>query len=426
MKILSFHIFKSHLLGVIYHKGLIESQFDLLLQDYTPLFFEKMGLNLKEYYVCYTICDPTILCKESLLDHVPQKAIKKLIPFYESSLFQLDDQDTYFVTSYEKRKKSYHFCAHAIVKNTLQALLDELKNLSLFPDAVFSWQKTLESSVSHLFEPQKESLIFYFYYDILYILHQKQGHLATSTCIKITPKNVSLTSLITSLKQQLSSEGYNVFYIGDHEELQKQLHSFFAENLIIPPCHVKLQHLMHQGAYELAIKNKYNLLKNLSLNQAPPVSIMKKIFLKINVITSVSALLLASLIFVKQLYQEKTTLTPCYSSLEQSLEAIDKLKALQTIAIEAPSPLDIMAYFSNHPVLNKTENRFCLSTSFSNFKYELVCCQKAKVTLSLTFPQESIKLEFEKHLKLKKIPFTCINKPHTTHYELEFTKNNLP
>lgn len=425
MKILSFHISKSRLVGVIYHKGFIESQFDLLLQDYTPLFFQKMGLNLQEYYLCYTICDSSVLCKESFLTKVPQNAIKKLIPFYESSLFPLDDKDTCLVTFYEKIKKSYHLCSHAIVKDTLNALLDELKSLSLLPDALFSWQKALEKSLSHLLDPQKESLIFYFYADVLYILHKKDGHIATSTSIKILPKNPSLSPILASLKQQLGTNPYDVFYIGDHEGLEKQLQSTFNDSLIMPKLNVKPHHLMHQGACLLAEKNKYNLLKNFSFNKMPPLSLMKKTLLKINLIASVSALLLSAFIFGKQLYQENKSSHDPHISIEQSLEAIDKLKVLHTIAIEAPSPLDIMAYLSTHPVLNKMENRSSLSTSFSSLKYELLSPQKAKVILSLTFPQESLKLEFEKHLTLKKIPFTCINRPHTTNYELEFTKNNL-
>jgi hypothetical protein len=423
VKILSFHISKKRLLGIVYQNGLVESQFDVSLNDFSPLFFQKLGIDLKDYYLSCVIVDPAILCKEAVLTNVPQNAIKKLIPFYESSLFPMDDKETFIITNYEKIKKSFHVSSFAILKQTLDLWLLELQNLSITIDTLLPWQKALEKSIEALFDQKKEQLIFYFNDDILYILHRKNGCLMTSTTMRYSSQISSFNHMISALKQNLSLEAYEAFLMGEHLDIEKTLTETFGHHLKKPLLSVKPSHLILLGASFLAEKNKNNLLKNISFTKSLPLDLLKNTLIKINKVACTCALALSLFIFVKKLYEEKNQLSGFSTqTIDQSLETFEKLKVYKTMAIEAPSPLDIMAYFSSHGILNKTDSSSTLSASFSNFRYELLSPQKAKVSLNLTFPQEALRCEFEKHLKLKKIPFTCINTPHSSTYDMEFSK----
>lgn len=428
MKILSFHVSTTHLSGVTYKNGLIESQFNILLSEYSPLFFQKLGIDLKEHFIVYTLCDQLCLCKETTLNKVPQNSIKKLIPFYESSLFPLDDKQTHLVTSYERKKGSYHLTSHAILKEFLEDLLSDLELLTLNPDGLYSWQKALETSFFSFIKNKKEQLIFYQQDEILYVLHKNDGIISTSTLVKLTKSNSSLMPLVNALKNKISQSDCEVYFIGDHAHTHDEIKKEFKD-LILSKLSIKPSHLLHLGACMLADKNQHNLLKNIPLKKGISTSLLFQRINKINLITSVLAFSLGLFMVTKQIYQEqkiKIELSPQSSlSLDQTLEEVDKLKLYKTIAKEAPSPLEIMAFFSSHPVLSKIHDLSSLSTSFTNFRYELMSCQKAKVTISLNFPSDLIRLDFEKDLKLKKIPFTFTSMAHTTTYEMEFSKYHI-
>lgn len=428
MKILSFHVSTTHLSGVTYKNGLIESQFNILLSEYSPLFFQKLGIDLKEHLIVYTICDQLCLCKEATLNKVPQNSIKKLIPFYESSLFPLDDKETHLVTSYERKKGSYHLTSHAILKEFLLSLLSDLELLTLCPDGLYSWQKALEISFTSFINSQKEQLIFYQQEEILYVLHKNGGIISTSTLVKLTKSNFSLVPILNALKNKITQSDYEVYFIGDQAQIKDEIQKEFKE-LITPKLSIKPSHLIHLGACMLADKNQHNLLKKLPLKRPISTTSLFQRINKINLITSLFAILLGLFMVTKQVYQEhKIKLELSFQnslSLDQTLEEVDKLKLYKTIAIEAPSPLEIMAFFSLHPVLCKIDDTSSLSTSFTNLKYELISSQKAKVTISLNFPSDVIRLDFEKNLKLKKIPFTSTSMAHTTTYEMEFSKYHI-
>lgn len=429
MKILSFHLSNTSIVGIVYKNGFVESQFSISHDEYTPLFFQKMGINLQEYYLAYVLTNNLSLYKESILSHVPANSIKKVIPFYESSLFPLDDKEAYITTSYEKEKKSFHLKSHAILKESLDGLISDLKNFSLAPDGLFSWQQALDLSLKPFFDIKKQQLIFYLYEDFLYILHKKEGYIATSTISKITEENSCLPPLILALKQRSEIGSTEVFFIGQSQNLQTQIQELFDKPLIVPNLKVKASHLLHFGACLLADKNQKNLVEKISHKSTLPLSSMKTRLRNINLMATAVALIITVFIWAAQIYEEKkinhSFIHNEKLTVDESLENIEKLKIFKAIAIEAPTPLEIMAFFSSHPILNKIDPSSSLSTSFSNFKYELLSPQKAKVTIGFSFPSQVLRLEFEKHLKIIKIPFTSHPTPHISTYELEFSKNTL-
>lgn len=426
VKILSFCLSATHLKGIICQHGLVESQFECLLSDFSPLYFQKLGIDIQKCFIIYTICDQTSLLKESKLDHIPQNSIKKLIKFYETSLFPINENDAFIITEFCKIKKSYFLSSHAFIKDAILSLEDNLKALQLNPDGIFSWQKALEKSVESQFSPGKNQIIFYIHENNLYVLARVNQQISLSSILKISTSHAHLTSALMSIKNQNMSDDCEVFYIGDNTSLETLIKSEFP-NIAAPLLQSRPAHLFQYGSALLANKNKHNLIYKLPIKkQWPKFQIGKKIR-TINYISSLLILTISGMIMGLKLYREhQYSLSPVSGkrvSLHRSLRDMETLNVFRQIALEAPTPLEIMAYFSSHPILNKTDKGSSLSTSFSYLKYQLLSLQKAKVTICFNFPSEAIRQEFEKHLKIHKISFTHTSTTHATIYDMEFSKH---
>lgn len=432
MKILCFSLSPSHLKGIVYQKGIQISQFECPLENFSPMFFSHLGIDQNKCYLSLILTDHLSLYKETTLENLPKTSVKKLVQFYAPSQFPIEEADAYFITDFQKVKNSLKLSSHALLKESFKKIIDQTSCLGLVPDGLFSWQKALVSALD-VFKPDTgHQLIFYQNQNHLYILQKNGKKIILSTLLKIKHGDTkNLEPALNALKDKITSDHSKVVLIGTTRELDTLIDTTLKPANIERLSDVNSDYLLHIGAAALSEKKAFNLFDKLPKVSRPSL-FLKPTFqklIKLNLVIGTCFTLGALLLFGTSLYKNSTKLQQSHPfhhlNIRQGLAFVDHLKTLSGVVCEAPSPLEVIAYLSSHTALNKLDNESLQAATLNQLSYELINLKKAKVKFSLQFPKEAIKQEFEKSLKLKKIPFTQTHNAHVNTYEIELTKHQL-
>lgn len=430
MQLLTLTLDDSRLKGYLFENNLSIAQFNIPLEQFHPFFFQNMGLDLKKVILCTVAPHHATLHREKIFHNVPSTPIKKLLSFYQSTLFPFEEGQASYVSSAKKIKKTLFLKTTACVSEKVKNYESNFSHLGLYLDFMSCWQKALLASFLQIKSEVPQGTLFFQQDQMLYILDFDKTHINFSSALETTSSFETLKSALETLKKTLNREVI-AYVINLEPHLEEKIKTFFKEVVSDVVLDRRANELLYIGAAIEAKKNTHNLCLSNASQKNNLTRILKSLS-KINLLLAgiISFGALFSFITLnhnvkKQLDQQGISYESFFVSngqLNQKIAAFSSLKSLETIVSQAPSMLDILAFFSAHPVLVEVEKQSGKNTSVMELDYKQVDLKTASVTLKCIFPDEKIKERFETDLKKRRLVYTAARQSHITEYKITFTK----
>ena len=435
MKVLSLVLTSTHIKGLVLYKNRMQARFECSFEDYTPFFFDKLGIDLNKHVISFTLGQHTTLYKEKTFQNVPKTSLKNLVYFYEKSLFPFEDSEAYLVSEIKREKKNLHLKTHACLKASCAQSWDDLVCLGITPDFFISWQRALHEGCLLVSFSTTNRLIFYIENRQVLVLYSNDQNLLFSTALTVHNEDKkNLDAAIFSLKQKIGEDLLEVIIIGQNgilEDIVQKNFPFAKHDPILEENHNLLLML---GSGLLSSRNKGNLLKP-SIGKSKDSSFKEDLLRKLTQANLLLSGLAAITLFSAFIYQNQwahralrqsgQNELPLFISqkfVQKKLSYIDSLKYLLPIIPQIPTPAEVLVFLSAHPVLNQIDSVSGKNTSFHHFSYKLVDLKTLKINFSCQFPHSSFQVQFEKDLKLKKITFTPSHSSQFIDYEIIIKK----
>lgn len=431
LKILCLTLNTTHLKGALFEQDQIIASFQVSLSDYTPLFFSKLGIDLNQTLISFVLTETPTLYKESCFQKTPKSSLKKVISFYERSLFPLENNEAIYSSQALKIKKTLQLKSSICMKQGLLKTLDNLSALNLQPDYVGPWQPCLKKALSHLLKSTLSGLFIYTYNEQGYVLQLEQDQILFSTLLKTSAhQHTILDQALKNLPQTTQ-----MTLLGEHSSLSAKIKQIYPHIHVYEPVDQSSDNLILLGLALSAQKGSFNFLKKLNLKrEVKGNTFLQKLSLINLSLTAVTILTVIGLFCIHN-HTLKTGLTLLENRAQNLIitqqELLDKKEHLLRLSYlskqvpEVPSPLDLIAFLSNHPILVQTDHLSGKSAYCQELSYELIDKGNLKVVVSCYLPSQQLKTAFEQDLNHRSITFKTTKQAHLYLYELHFKKGYI-
>jgi len=415
----------------------VEGHFSCALEEFHPLFFTQLGLDLSQVVICLTLPEQTALYREKFFERLKKKSLKNISTLYQASLFPFDEDKTSYETQLIPQKEGVLLKAGAINRSQLSEFIDELSTLGITPDYLTVWPHALQTITTLLCRATEPYLLFYQRDSVLFVLENHLDKINFATSIRLPLKSpYAPSSALQALKHKYQACTLKTWLVIENPQLKTDLFTHFP--LAESP------EVLNQNAPWLIPLGCALASKNKQLNFAPKSKRLDKNLLSrllghLSVIQFTGALLffvfsLGILGLGQYRLNKGLQLANCQevpaviteAFLKAQIEDLKKLSILEPWVPQVASVGEILAFLATHPVLNLLDERSKKNTSFQYFEYTLIQPQKAHIQFSCRFPAKEIQNLFETDLKTKKITFQKTEHLQLTQYDFEIGKNFKP
>jgi hypothetical protein len=386
VKILSLTLTPTHLKGLVFDKERINLSFECPLTEYSPVFFDRLNIDLSTLLITFVLPEATTLYKEKTFHNVPKTSLKNLVKFYEKSLFPFEEDEAYFVSEVLRKKKNLSLKTTTCMSSATSKTLEDLKCLGLYPDALSSWQTALHASLNFFLKNKEPVLVFYIKNHTLFVFHGDQEHILFSTLLKIDTHSLkNLESALSSLKLTLNQENLESFIIGDNASIEAYILQAFpnGKHQILLDKHQ--DNLLLFGAGLLAQTNTFNLLKK---EWTTPSKVNIPLFKHL---TTLNIALCGIVLFFtlslslyhnfsmrnafKQIDPSSVPVFVSQSVINKKITLLESLKYLDNYIPQVPTPAEVVAFLSAHPILNQIDKASGKNTSIHYLDYSPLSVQ---------------------------------------------------